>query len=221
LCEKEITKKKSKSQTLKSSNTTTTTTTTTTTSTTSTTSTITSPSAQSERRNSVFGSIKRMSGFLTKSKESLSKEDLRRQRSASFIDLKLDAPTEDRDFSPTIGLYINNNIIIVDGFLLYCDERIYSHFDIKLFIDIPRDICLRRRITTKKTPQAYFDKLIWPSYQQYNASILNGQLSNVFMLNGERELDEIFSEAVSIVERQTNNIALNHVNNLNNDAESS
>jgi len=151
---------------------------TTTTTTTTTTSTTTTPSAQGERRNSVFSSIKRMSSFLTKSKESSSKEDLKRQRSASFIDLKLDLPTEDRDLSPRAISPHVNNIIIVDGFLLYCDERIYSYFDIKLFIDIPRDICLRRRITTKKRPKRILTNLFG---LHINNTMLQYSMDNLIM----------------------------------------
>jgi len=168
----------------------------------------TTTTTQSEsKRHFVLDGLKKMGSFLIKSKESpnsnntSSKEETKRQRSASYSNNQV------TNISLSKKSCNINNIIIVDGFLLYCDERIYSHFDLKLFIDIPRDVCLRRRITTKKAPQAYFDRLIWPSYLLYNAFVLNGHLSNVFILDGEREFDEVFSEAAAIIERQVGNLA--------------
>jgi len=92
------------------------------------------------------------------------------------------------------------NIMIVEGFLLYCDERIYSLFDIKLFVHITHDTCLKRRMSTTRVPQEYFDKLIWPCYLQYNEIVLNKKISNIFILDGEQEKEDAFSNALKIIE---------------------
>ena len=38
------------------------------------------------------------------------------------------------------------SVIIIEGILLLTDETLREHFDIKLFVDTPLDICLLRRI---------------------------------------------------------------------------
>ncbi|KAF5384514.1 hypothetical protein D9757_006405 [Collybiopsis confluens] len=63
--------------------------------------------------------------------------------------------------------------VIVDGFLLYWDERIASTLDVKAFIRVPEDVAKARREArsyytpegdTWRDPPQYWEKIVWPAY---------------------------------------------------------
>ncbi|KAJ8083348.1 ribosylnicotinamide kinase [Marasmius tenuissimus] len=63
--------------------------------------------------------------------------------------------------------------VIVDGFLLYWDERIVSTLDVKAFVRIPEDVAKARREArsyytpegdTWRDPPQYWEKIVWPAY---------------------------------------------------------
>ncbi|TCD65673.1 ribosylnicotinamide kinase [Steccherinum ochraceum] len=63
--------------------------------------------------------------------------------------------------------------VIVDGFLLYWDERIVSTLDVKALIRVPEDVAKARREArsyytpegdTWRDPPQYWEKIVWPAY---------------------------------------------------------
>ncbi|PPR01343.1 hypothetical protein CVT24_006321 [Panaeolus cyanescens] len=63
--------------------------------------------------------------------------------------------------------------VIVDGFLLYWDERIVSTLDVKAFIRVAEDVARARREArsyyspegnTWTDPPQYWEKIVWPAY---------------------------------------------------------
>ena len=52
--------------------------------------------------------------------------------------------------------------------------------DFLFWLDITRDVCHFRRMNTKRVSEEYFEKNIWPSYEQYEQKVFeNGSLANV------------------------------------------
>jgi len=61
----------------------------------------------------------------------------------------VDVPTydyENHTRSDTVRTVSASKVIIVEGILLLADKSLCEHFDIKVFIDTPLDVCLLRRI---------------------------------------------------------------------------
>lgn len=67
----------------------------------------------------------------------------------------------------------NSHIVLIDGFMLYHDPKVYNLFDVKLFFRAPYEILKERRearagYATEEgfwvDPPGYFDKIVWPQY---------------------------------------------------------
>ncbi len=63
--------------------------------------------------------------------------------------------------------------VIVDGFLMFSDDRALSLFDLPLFLKADRQVLVERRnrrngyITIEgfwQEPEGYFDRFVWPNY---------------------------------------------------------
>lgn len=73
--------------------------------------------------------------------------------------------------------------VLIDGFLLYWDERIVSNLDVRVFLRVPEDIArARREDRTYHTPDGgvwrdpphYWEKAIWPAYTRAHKHIFEG-----------------------------------------------
>ncbi|KAJ3220910.1 ribosylnicotinamide kinase [Clydaea vesicula] len=71
--------------------------------------------------------------------------------------------------------------ILIDGFLLYHDERFLKEFDISFFCLANKEVLIQRRqkrdayITLEgfwEEPPKYFEEFVWPCYLKYNQKIL-------------------------------------------------
>ncbi|KAI9498747.1 hypothetical protein BDB00DRAFT_783852 [Zychaea mexicana] len=74
--------------------------------------------------------------------------------------------------------------LIVDGFMLFWDERLCAHLDCKVFITASYDTLKQRResrqgyVTTEgywKDPPGYFDTIVWPQYIKWNKHLFVGE----------------------------------------------
>ncbi|KAG0227055.1 ribosylnicotinamide kinase [Actinomortierella wolfii] len=72
--------------------------------------------------------------------------------------------------------------LIVDGFLLYVDERLRNSIDIRLFMTAPYNVLKERRESRKgyvtmegywEDPPGYFDDVVWPNYLICNQPFIN------------------------------------------------
>lgn len=93
---------------------------------------------------------------------------------------------------------INLNILIIEGFLIYNDERIRKHCQLCFHVYLSYDMGLQRRsIRTFKhvnpNPEWYFEHYIWPMYNKHLNEVPNKP--EMIFLNGEQHYDEIFSQA--------------------------
>lgn len=73
---------------------------------------------------------------------------------------------------------------IVDGFLMYWDERIISNLDVRVFIRVPEDVARGRRESrsyytpegeTWKDPPHYWEKIVWPAYTDAHKHLFEGE----------------------------------------------
>jgi adenylate kinase family enzyme/uridine kinase len=94
-------------------------------------------------------------------------------------------------------------LIIVEGFLLFHEERIVSLLNVKYFIAIPKQLCHERRLkanTKWKFPEPHFEEyfalLIWPGYVRYNKCVC--LMKDVQVIDGlhskEQILDRVLHE---------------------------
>ena len=60
---------------------------------------------------------------------------------------------------------------MIEGFLLFDDERILNFCDKKLFLNIDDNTILFRRMTTLRVPYDYFNYCILPRAQSYRNKI--------------------------------------------------
>lgn len=92
-------------------------------------------------------------------------------------------------------LPIQLNILLIEGFLIFNDERITNRCHLKFFFHLTFDTCWNRRRQRvfkhiNPHPEEYFRQILWPSYKQHLEEIRDP--SNIIFLNGELELDDIF-----------------------------
>lgn len=70
-----------------------------------------------------------------------------------------------------------SNIYLVDGFMLYVNQKVIDELNVKLFYKAPYLDCKKRRESRQGyniiggfwvDPPGYFDKLVWPEYYKYH-----------------------------------------------------
>eukprot|EP00029_Vermamoeba_vermiformis_P013513 TRINITY_DN8435_c0_g1_i1.p1 TRINITY_DN8435_c0_g1~~TRINITY_DN8435_c0_g1_i1.p1 ORF type:complete len:293 (-),score=39.64 TRINITY_DN8435_c0_g1_i1:75-953(-) len=94
-------------------------------------------------------------------------------------------------------------IIIIEGFLLFHEERITNLLDVKYFLAIPKQLCHERRLkanTKWKFPEPHFEEyfalLIWPGYVRFNKRVC--LMNDVHVIDGllskEQILDRVLNE---------------------------
>lgn len=88
------------------------------------------------------------------------------------------------------------NFIIVEGSLIYLDQKIYSLLDRKYFLFIDKEESKRRRSKRKyNIPDSpnYFEKWVWPEYQKYKLFCLTNY-KDIIYIDGNRSIDDIFQQ---------------------------
>ncbi|CAF0971169.1 unnamed protein product [Brachionus calyciflorus] len=86
-------------------------------------------------------------------------------------------------------------LIFLDGFLLFEDERVYKMLDKKYFLFLNKQECWLRRISrnykTADTPN-YFDKCVWPEYLKYKEKC-DKKYDDIIYIDGSRSISDIFN----------------------------
>ena len=96
--------------------------------------------------------------------------------------------------------------IILEGFMLFYDERINKYIDHFVWIEIPKKICYKRRMSTKPETPTYFRKYIWPNHQQYKGNIFgeNGDSKikdKLLIVDGTASVDSIIQRTLKQIGR--------------------
>lgn len=97
---------------------------------------------------------------------------------------------------------VNINILIVEGFLIYNDQRINQLCQLRFHFRLSYDVGLQRRlIRTFKhinpNPQWYYKNFIWPMYNKHLNEVPNK--SDLMVLDGEQDIDSIYVQAFEII----------------------
>lgn len=93
---------------------------------------------------------------------------------------------------------ITINILIIEGFLIYNDQRINRYFGLRLHLYLSSDVGYQRRLQRtfkhiNPNPKWYWDNYAWPLYQKYLNEVPNK--SELIFLNGEHDVNSIFNDA--------------------------
>lgn len=98
-------------------------------------------------------------------------------------------------------------ILLLEGFLIFNDDRINDLCDVRLHLTLTHEVCLERRL--KRTwkhvnpqPIKYFHGYVWPSYEKHRASVKNP--NQIYYLNGEQSKESIFDETLQIIAKNIN-----------------
>lgn len=100
------------------------------------------------------------------------------------------------------GTRIAVNILIIEGFLIYNDERINRFFGLRFHLYLSSEVGYQRRLHrtfkhVNPNPKWYWDNYAWFYYQKYLNEVPNK--SDLIFLNGEHDVDRIFNQAHAIL----------------------
>ncbi|CAL1615588.1 unnamed protein product [Knipowitschia caucasica] len=92
-------------------------------------------------------------------------------------------------------------VLIVEGFLIFNHRPLNALFDKKYFLEIPYDICKKRRssrVYIPPDPPGYFDGHVWPMYLK-NRKQMEAIVSDIVFVDGLREKDQLFDSVCNDV----------------------
>ncbi|XP_029998401.1 nicotinamide riboside kinase 1 [Sphaeramia orbicularis] len=84
-------------------------------------------------------------------------------------------------------------VLIVEGFLIFNYRPLNELFDKSYFIQIPYDICKKRRslrVYSPPDPPGYFDGHVWPMYLK-NLRDMENMVSGIVFLDGLQSKEEL------------------------------
>ena len=87
--------------------------------------------------------------------------------------------------------------IILEGYLLFEDERIKNICDIRLWLEIPWSTIYERRMATNPVSDKYFYKCIIPCYEKYKAACKD--IDNLISIDGLKPKEIVYKEALQII----------------------
>ena len=92
-------------------------------------------------------------------------------------------------------------MMLIEGFLLFADERIRNLFDLRVYVDLPEDLQLVRRM--KRTPrEEYVRDIIIANYRPH--AVVARQCAH-HVIDGARSKREVQEKIMEIV-RKVNNL---------------
>lgn len=93
-------------------------------------------------------------------------------------------------------------ILLLEGFLIFNDERINDLCNVRLHLTLSPEVCLERRL--KRTwkhvnpqPIKYFHEYVWPSYQKHRALVKKSD--QIYHMNGEQTKERLFEQTLQVI----------------------
>ncbi len=90
------------------------------------------------------------------------------------------------------------SVLIVDSFLLFCNEALSELCTKRIFIVVPKQVAYERRMNTKAVPEDYFQRVIWPGFVKSNAH-LREQSREIVFLDGTANAEDILNAAIRYI----------------------
>lgn len=95
------------------------------------------------------------------------------------------------------GARMQLNIMIIEGFLIFNDERINKLCQLRFHIYLSYDVGYERRLTRNfkhinSNPKYYYEHYIWPMYQKHLGDVPNK--ANLIFINGEKDFDDVYNQ---------------------------
>lgn len=97
---------------------------------------------------------------------------------------------------------INNNLLIIDGFLVLNDEFLSTICKSKLYLTLPWDECKKRRSKRVYVPSdvpGYFDMIVWPEHLKSKKEALELN-PDIQCVDGLKDTDSILYDFVKSLE---------------------
>lgn len=101
-----------------------------------------------------------------------------------------------------------NNMLIIEGFLIWNDSRIRELCTVKMSIRIPYEVCLERRKTriyNPPNPSGYFEEFIWPFYLKHIDEVKH-LLCDGLEINGILSKKECFDLGLNFIRKCSSNL---------------
>lgn len=93
----------------------------------------------------------------------------------------------------------SRRLVVAEGFQCFEDTRVTALLDLRLWLDVPRELARERRMASKPVdPPAHFDEEIWPAHEAYRARVLAE--GSVVVLDGTEPLEAVEAAAVRAVD---------------------
>lgn len=91
--------------------------------------------------------------------------------------------------------------VLLEGFMVFYDERLLGLCDVPIWLEVPMDLALKRRMKTKKVERTYFDQFIWPNHTNYQRLVFSrlGAKQQIGIVDGTQKFSSVLAAAIPLL----------------------